>query len=97
MTPEARLIEALDGFARALSDYLAAQRRDPAPDHELVTLAAAARRLSVARSTLNRWVTAGALATVVMDGRRWVPSSELDRIAGRTSSPVAPGKGRAER
>jgi hypothetical protein len=82
MTPESRLLEALDGFARALSEYLAVQRREPAPDRELVNLAAAARRLSVARSTLNRWVGTGAVATVEIDGRRWVPSAELDRIAG---------------
>lgn len=83
MTPEARLLDALDGFARALSDYLAAQRREPAPDRELVTLAESARRLSVARSTLNRWVAAGEVRTVDIDGRRWVPAAELDRIAGR--------------
>lgn len=84
MTPEARLLDALDGFARALSDYLAAQRREPAPDRELVTLAAAARRLAVARSTINRWVAAGEVATVEIDGRRWVPAAELDRLTGRT-------------
>ena len=92
MTPEARLIDALDEFARALSDYLADQRREPAPDRELVTLAGAARRLSVARSTLNRWVAAGEVATVEIDGRRWVPAVELDRVAGLAPAPPGSAK-----
>ena len=80
--PAARLLEALDGFRDALAEYIATSAPEPVPPAELLTIAEAARRVHVARSTVTRWADTGALATVDLDGRRWVPRAELERLAG---------------
>lgn len=80
MTPEARVLAALDALRDAFGDLLAA-RHEPAEAPALFTLSDAARRLGVSRSTVTRWADSGALAVVALDGRRWVPVAELDRIA----------------
>ncbi len=82
-----RLLQAFDlateAQRAALAALLAAVVTEPPPDRELVTIAAAARRLGVSRSTATRWADAGDLATVLIDGRRWVTSAELDRLGKR--------------
>jgi excisionase family DNA binding protein len=80
MTPEARVLAALDSLRDAFGDLLAA-RHEPTEPPALWTLTQAARRLGVSRSTLTRWANSGAIAVVALDGRRWIPVAELDRIA----------------
>lgn len=80
MTPELRLLRAMDEMRDAMAAVLAA-RLEPAEPAALLTLSAAAHRLGVSRSTATRWADSGALAVVALDGRRWVPAAELDRIA----------------
>ena len=79
-TPEVRVLDALDALRDALGDYLAAQRVTPAEPAALLTVAAAARVLGVARSTAMRWADTGYLRTQSIDGRRWVARSDLDRL-----------------
>jgi excisionase family DNA binding protein len=82
----AQLLEAWDAAhsaeRAALAALLAALRPERTADPELYTLADAARRIGVSRSTVTRWADAGELATVRLDGRRWINCAELDRLAG---------------
>jgi excisionase family DNA binding protein len=80
LSPELRLLRAMDEMRDAMAAVLAA-RHEPAEAPALLTLTDAARRLGVSRSTATRWAGTGALAVVALDGRRWVPAAELDRIA----------------
>ncbi len=80
MTPEARLLRALDELRDAMGAVLA-DRREPAEPPALVTLSAAAGLLGVSRSTATRWADSGRLRTVGPRNARRVPRSELDRHA----------------
>lgn len=68
-------------------------------DPVLVTMAEAARLLSIDRRTLDRWRLDGIIATRKIRGRRFVPSCEIRRLGlasfGQaetpTVSPVAGG------
>lgn len=82
MTPEERVLAALDALRDAFGELLAA-RREPAEPAALMTITAAATRLGVSRSTVTRWADAGRIATVGPAGGRRVPRSELDAIAAR--------------
>ena len=66
----------------ALAAVLAALHPERSAGPELFTLADAARRNGVSRSTVTRWADAGELATIRLDGRRWINRAELDRLAG---------------
>jgi excisionase family DNA binding protein len=88
MTPEARVLAALDALRDAFGDLLAAGH-EPAEPAALMTMTDAAHRLGVSRSTATRWADSGAIAVVALDGRRWVPVAELDRIAAARSSEVS--------
>ena len=88
----ARMIAAEDDYRRALAEYLAAVNaaladREAAPDPsaQLLTLAAAARRMGVARSTVSRWVASGALPAITLSGRPWVKVADLRRMSGGKS------------
>jgi excisionase family DNA binding protein len=80
MTPEARVLRALDDFRDAFGELLA--RREPTdPPPAIVTLTAAAAALGISRSTATRWADSGRLRTVGPSNARRVPRSELDRLA----------------
>ena len=89
MTPNrrtaGRLLEAWDAAATAqraaLAALLAAVVAEPPPDRELLDLTAAARRLGRSRSTVHRWINAGALRAVTVNGRRYVNAGDLDTLA----------------
>lgn len=81
MTPESQLLAALDGFRDAVAEYLAERAAEPPPPAALVTLTEAARIVGVSRSTATRWAASGELPTRVIDRRRWVARSDLDRMA----------------
>lgn len=80
MTPEARVLAALDALRDAFGDLLAA-RSEPAEDPATYTLTAAARRLGVSRSTATRWADDGRLRTIGAPKARRVPRSEIERLA----------------
>ena len=55
--------------------------------HQLVTAAEAARRLGVNKSTVTRWIAAGAVPAVRTAGGHWRIratwiAAELDRLTG---------------
>lgn len=80
MTPELRVLRALDEFRDALGVLLAA-RAEPAEPPALLTLTATAKRLGVSRSTVTRWADDGRLRTIGTKKARRVPRSELERLA----------------
>ena len=80
MSPELRVLRALDELRDAMAAVLAV-RREPDQPPALLTMSDAARRLGVSRSTATRWADSGSLHVVTFDGRRWVPAVELERIA----------------
>ena len=80
MTPEARLLRALDEFRDALAAVLA-DRREPVEPAALLTLSATAERLGVSRSTVTRWADGGRLVTVGPPNARRVPRSEVEALA----------------
>ncbi len=80
MTPELRLLRALDEFRDALAAVLAA-RAEPAEPPATYNLSQAAERLGISRSTVTRWVDAGSLRTIGGPKSRRVPRSELERLA----------------
>jgi excisionase family DNA binding protein len=49
---------------------------------DLVSVQEAARRLSRPRSTLYRWIDAGTIVTIRLGGILFVPTSEIERLAG---------------
>ncbi|MBJ9926426.1 MULTISPECIES: helix-turn-helix domain-containing protein [Burkholderia] len=51
---------------------------DVAFSSELMTKAAAARQLGMSRTSLNRYIAKGRLATVNMDGRDWMRRDDLN-------------------
>lgn len=88
MTPEERLLRALDELRDAMGAVLA-RRAEPAEMPALLTLTAAARAIGVSRATVTRWADAGRLRTVGGHKARRVPRAELERIA---QSPPGAGK-----
>ncbi|MEX1172332.1 MAG: helix-turn-helix domain-containing protein [Chloroflexota bacterium] len=81
MTPDERVLRALDDLRDAMAAVLA-ERRDPEPPKALVTLADAARLIGISRSTATRWADAGRIRTIGGPNARRVPRSEIDRLAG---------------
>ncbi len=80
MTPELRLLRALDELRDAMAAVLAV-RREPDEPAELLTLTAAAARLGLSRSTVTRWADDGRLRTVGGSGGRRVPRAALIEVA----------------
>ena len=76
MTPELRILRALDELRDAMGAVLA-QRREPPEPPALLTLTHAAQRLGVSRSTLTRWADSGRLRTVGPRNARRVPLAEI--------------------
>lgn len=83
MTPELRVLAALDALRDAFGDLLAA-RHEPAQPAELLTLTDAARRLGVSRSTATRWADDGRLRVIGPRNARRVPRGELERLGARS-------------
>lgn len=81
LSPELRVLRALDELRDAMAEVLAT-RTDPVPPAALLTLTAAAHRLGIARSTATRWADAGRLRTVGPSHARRVPAAELERLIG---------------
>ncbi len=81
MTNEERVLQALDDLRDAMAAILR-DRTEPEPPPALLTLAAAARRIGVSRSTATRWADAGQLRTIGPRNSRRVPRSEVERLAG---------------
>ena len=88
MTPEERVLRALDDLRDAMGAILA-QPRQPAEPPALLTLTAAARSLGVSRATATRWADSGRLRTIGGRKSRRVPRAEIARLA---ESPPEPGK-----
>ncbi len=80
MTPEARVLRALDELRDAMAAVLV-QRHEPTEPPSTYTLTAAAERLGVSRSTATRWADDGRLRTIGGPKARRVPRSELERLA----------------
>ncbi len=80
MTPEARLLRALDDLRDAMGAVLAG-RQAPDEPPALLTIAEAARRIGISRSTATRWADDGRLRTIGGRNARRVPRSELARFA----------------
>jgi excisionase family DNA binding protein len=80
MTPELRVLRALDELRDAMAAAFA-QRHEPAEPPALLTLTDAAARLGVSRSTVGRWADDGRLRTIGEPKARRVPRSELERFA----------------
>ena len=71
----------------ALAHEQAAAQAKPAAPVELIDVKEAARRLGgMSRSTLYQLMTAGTVQSVTIGGRRLVPSTEVERLAGGDSS-----------
>lgn len=73
------LVEALVALARSGSGPAAV---------ELLSVPDAAARIGIAPSTAWQAIAAGEVRSVKVRGRRFVPSSELDRIARGEAAPV---------
>lgn len=80
MTPELRLLRALDELRDAFGDLLAARHEPPEPP-ALLTISDAAAKIGVSRSTATRWADDGRLRTVGPRNARRVPRAELERLA----------------
>ncbi len=76
MSPEERVLRALDELRDAMAAVLA-QPRVSADPPALLTITSAARRLGVSRSTATRWADSGRLRTVGGRKARRVPASAL--------------------
>ena len=81
MTPELRVLRALDEFRDALAGLMTA-RHEPAEAPALLTISHAARRLGISRSTATRWADDGRLRTIGGRKSRHVPRAEIERLAG---------------
>ncbi len=81
MTPEERLLRALDEVRDAMGALLAG-RREPEAHPATCSLTDAARRIGVSRSTATRWADDGRLRTIGGRNARRVPRSEVERLAG---------------
>ena len=85
MTPEERVLRALDELRDAMGAAFA-QRREPTEQPELLTLTAAASRLGVSRSTATRWADQGRLRTVGRRRARRVPRAAVAALTESTAS-----------
>ena len=56
---------------------------DEARTREFLSEREVAARLGVGHSTLRRWIATGEVPSVKLGGRRLVPRSWLDALAGR--------------
>ena len=87
---EARLDVAVRELVAALvavATERAVAQAKPAAPVELLDVKEAARRLGgMSRSTLYQLMTAGTVQSVTIGGRRLVPSTEVERLAGGDSS-----------
>jgi excisionase family DNA binding protein len=83
MTPEERVLRALDELRDGLAAYMA-QRGAPADPPALLTLSEAARALGVSRSTATRWADDGRLRTVGSHRSRRVPRGVIEGLAGHS-------------
>jgi excisionase family DNA binding protein len=81
VTPEERVLRALDELRDAMGAVLAQRQPRVAPP-ALLTISAAAGLLGVSRATATRWADAGRLRTVGGPKSRRVPRSEVTRLAG---------------
>jgi excisionase family DNA binding protein len=86
MTPEERVLRALDELRDAMGAVLA-QRREPAELPALLTLTDTARRLGVSRSTATRWADDGRLRTVGGPKARRVPRSAIAEYVNGKAGP----------
>lgn len=89
MTPELRLLRALDELRDAMADVFVT-RSEPAPPPATMTMTAAALRLGVARSTVTRWADSGRLHTVGPVHARRVPASSIHDYISAGARDVAP-------
>jgi len=80
VTPELRVLRALDELRDAMAAVLAA-RAEPAEPPATYNLSDAAERLGVSRSTVTRWADSGTVRTIGTRKARRVPRSELERLA----------------
>lgn len=71
---EGKLVEVLEELKLAMG---AMQRALP----RILTLKRAAQELSISKRKLQDLLAKGVLQSVVIDGRRLVPSSEIERLA----------------
>lgn len=85
MTPEQRVLRALDDLRDAMAAVLV-QRREPVELPALLTLTDAAGRLGISRATATRWADSGRLRTIGEPKSRRVPRSELQRLGGGSST-----------
>lgn len=81
---EGKLSEVLDELKLAMR---AMQRALP----RILTLKRAAEEMSISKRKLQDLLAKGVLQSVIIDGRRLVPSSEIERLA----TPLTPKKKRA--
>ena len=79
---EGKLHEALEELRLAMG---AMQRALP----RVLTLSRAAAELSISKRKLQDLLAKGFIQSVVIDGRRMVPSSEIDRLATPVKKRVA--------
>lgn len=80
MTPEQRVLAALDDLRDAMGAVLAA-RRAPVDPPALLTISAAAERLGISRSTATRWANDGRLRTIGGRKSRRVPLAAISELA----------------
>lgn len=91
MTPEQRVLRALDELRDAMGAVLA-QRHKPGERPALLTLTDAARAIGCSRATVSRWADSGRLRTVGGRKARRVPRAEIERLA---AGPPEPGQVKA--
>ena len=80
MTPEERLLAALDELRDAMGAVLA-QRRAPVDPPALLTLTDAARAIGCSRATVTRWADSGRLRTIGGRKSRRVPRQAIAELA----------------
>lgn len=85
MTPEERVLRALDDLRDAMGAVLAS-RHAPAEPAALLTITAAAEALGVSRSTVTRWADDGRLRTIGGHKARRVPRSALAEFLAERAS-----------
>lgn len=80
MTPEERVLRALDDLRDAMGAAFA-QRYEAPEAPALLTLTHAAQRIGISRATATRWADSGRLKTIGATKSRRVPRSEIERLA----------------
>ena len=89
MTPEMRLLRALDELRDAMGAVLAGRHEPDAPP-ALLTIAKAAHAIGISRSTATRWADDGRLQTIGPRNARRVPRAEVTRFAAGTKAVARP-------